>query len=349
MPEGTPPTTPQHPFLSRRDLLAAGIAAAAAGPALARAQTVAARPNEPATTASPAAPKRLLRLAHPTDIHVQPELRAAEGMAACFRHMMSLADPPSLIITGGDLPMDTGSTPEARSKVEWDLYKRVLADTLPARFPIYHTIGNHDIFGRNKKACQATGQEKGFGRRWFLDNFGYPRTYQSFDKSGWHFIILDSIHLDDVGKDFVGRIAGEQLDWLKHDLAATPFTTPIVIVSHVPILSVANYFDKSDAEWKTDGNALEIQRSRMHVDCRDLDALFQRHPNIKLCLSGHLHLLDRCTYNGVTHICDGAVSGVKWKGSKRQTPEGYGLIDLFDDGTFRHEYTTFGWKAQTSK
>ena len=47
----------------------------------------------------------------------------------------------------------------------------------------------------------------------------------------------------------------------------------------------------------------------------------------------------------MTHICDGAVSGAKWKGSKRQTPEGYGLIDLYEDGTFKHQYTQFGWQA----
>lgn len=113
---------------------------------------------------------------------MQPELRAAEGMAACFKHMFSLADAPSLVITGGDLPMDTGSTPEDRSKVEWDLFKRVLADSVPSSVPVHHTIGNHDVFGRNKEKSRATGQEQGFGKRWFLNNFGYERTYRSFDQ-----------------------------------------------------------------------------------------------------------------------------------------------------------------------
>ena len=276
---------------------------------------------------------------------MQPELRAAEGMAACFKHMFSLADAPSLVITGGDLPMDTGSTPEDRSKVEWDLFKRVLADSVPSSVPVHHTIGNHDVFGRNKEKSRATGQEQGFGKRWFLSNFGYERTYRSFDQGGWHFVILDSIHMLADGKEFIGLIGGEQMDWLKADLAATPATTPVVFSSHVPILSVANFFDIEDALWKPNDSRMEIRSSRMHKDCRDLDALFRKHPNVKLCLSGHLHLLDRCEYNGVTHICDGAVSGAKWKGSKRQTPEGYGLIDLYEDGTFKHQYTQFGWQA----
>ena len=331
----TPPRTGDQHVISRRHALLAG-AAAAGTAALAGASG--------ATQPAPQ-PRRALRLAHPTDIHVQPELRGGEGMRACFEHMMSLGDHPDLIITGGDLPMDTGSTPEARSRVQWDLFKRVLADTVPADLPLYHTLGNHDVFGRDKDKSKASGTEAFYGKRWFLDNFGYERTYRSFDRAGWHFVMLDSIDLDAGGKDFVGRIRGEQLDWLRHDLATTPATVPIIIISHVPIISVANYFDRDDEEWKTDGPMLEIKSSRMHVDCRDLDALFQKHPNIKLCLSGHLHLLDRCVYNGITHICDGAVSGAKWKGPKRQTAEGYGLIDLFVDGTFAHRYVEFGWKA----
>ncbi len=267
-------------------------------------------------------------------------------MAAAFTHMMALKDPPEMIITGGDLPMDTASTPEPKSRIEWTLFNKVLADTVPKSIPIHHTIGNHDVFGRDKKKSKSTGDEPYFGKRWFMDNFGYDRTYTSFDAGGWHFIILDSIDVTGVGKEFVGRIPGEQLDWFKQDLAKTPATTPIVVITHVPIVSAANYFDHADAEWKTDGPALEIKTSRMHVDCRDLDALFLKHRNVKLCLSGHLHLLDRCDYNGVTHICDGAVCGAKWNGPKRQTPEGYGLIDLFDDGSFEHQYMTYGWKAE---
>jgi Icc protein len=60
-------------------------------------------------------PKRVLRFAHPTDIHVQPELHGDRGMAAAFKHMFALKDPPEMILTGGDLPMDTASSDQARS------------------------------------------------------------------------------------------------------------------------------------------------------------------------------------------------------------------------------------------
>jgi hypothetical protein len=46
-------------------------------------------------------------------------------------------------------------------------------------------------------------------------------------------------------------------------------------------------------------------------------------------------------YNGVTFICNGAVSGAWWEGSRRQTAPGYGIIDLYADGTFDEQYINY--------
>jgi 3',5'-cyclic AMP phosphodiesterase CpdA len=333
--------------ISRRSVLkssAVALAAAVSGGSLVNLAHGAEATAPPAPTGA----SRVLRFAHPTDIHVQPELSGDKGMAAAFRHMMSLKDPPKMIITGGDLPMDTASSDQHRSATLWKLFNQILADSVPASVPIHHTIGNHDIWGRFKDRCKADGTESVFGKRWFLENFDYPKTYYSLDKAGWHFIVLDSFDMDPTGPEYSSRIVGEQLAWLKADLAATPATTPVVVITHVPIISAANYFDSGD---KPDpgfdpGPDITILRSRMHIDHRMFDVLFQKYRNVKLCLSGHLHQLDKAEYNGVTFICDGAVCGDKWNGPRRHTPEGYGLIDLYADGTFSHQYVEYGWKSQ---
>ncbi|MFA6046312.1 MAG: metallophosphoesterase [Phycisphaerales bacterium] len=322
--------------LSRRALLGAGTALG-----------LASLLRTPAALAAPlrSGRNRVLRFAHPTDTHVEPELRGALGMRTAFEHMMS--QKPELVITGGDLPFDTGSTPEGRSRELWTLFNTIVKDTVGSTVPIYHTIGNHDVFGRDKKKAKATGKEPFYGKQWFLDNFQYTRTFQSFEKGGWKFIILDSINLlPDGSGEFHCKLGDEQMAWFKNELTTTPATTPIVVISHAPIISVANFFDQDDSEWETDGPDLKVPSSRMHVDCRDIHALFDKHPNVKLCLAGHFHQSDRCQFHGVTHITNGAVCGAKWKGPKRGTPEGYGLIDLFDDGTFEHQYMTYGWKAE---
>jgi 3',5'-cyclic AMP phosphodiesterase CpdA len=329
--------------ISRRDSLktaAGAVAAFTAGSSLIKVV----RGAQTAQPLQSAGAKRVLRFAHPTDIHVQPELRGDLGMTAAFKHMFDLKDPPEMILTGGDLPFDTASSDQIRSASLWKLFDKIIDDTVPKSIPIHHTIGNHDIWGRDQELCKANGTEKFYGKQWYLDNFGYPKTYYSFDSAGWHFIILDSFDLVPKSKDFVARITGEQLDWLKADLAATPRTAPIVIVTHVPIFSIANFFDNSERKHQQ-GADITVSHNRMHVDYRELDELFVGYPNIKLCLSGHIHLLDRCDYNGITHICDGAVCGDKWNGPRQHTPEGYGLIDLYSDGTFEHRYMAYGWKA----
>ncbi len=330
-----------NPPISRRSLIktyTTAMAAAAMSSPLAFGQ------SPPATPPGNGA-KRVLRFAHPTDIHVQPELHGDQGMTAAFKHMFDLKDPPQMILTGGDLPFDTASSDQARSASLWKMFDQIIADTVPESIPIHHTIGNHDIWGRDQQKCKTTGNEPLYGKKWYLDNFGYKQTYYSFDSAGWHFIILDSFDLVPNSKDFVSRIVGEQLEWFKADLASTPMTTPIVVVTHVPIFSAANFFDNAEQK-KHEGPDITVSHTRMHVDYRELDQLFAGYPNIKLCLSGHIHLLERCQYNGVTHICDGAVCGDKWNGPRQRTPEGYGLIDLYADGTFAHQYVQYGWKAE---
>ncbi|MCA9285344.1 MAG: hypothetical protein KDA22_09030 [Phycisphaerales bacterium] len=81
-----------------------------------------------------------------------------------------------------------------------------------------------------------------------------------------------------------------------------------------------------------------------------LDHLMMRPDRPELILRGHMHRIDRVEVDGVTYICDGAVSGNWWKGGPGQRDgswarEGYGIVDLNLDGTFAHEYVEFGWKA----
>jgi 3',5'-cyclic AMP phosphodiesterase CpdA len=139
---------------------------------------------------------------------------------------------------------------------------------------------------------------------------------------------------------YIGQLDEPQFDWLKQTLRDTPATTPVVVLSHIPILSASAvlWAQRPDDDFR-------ISRALMHQDCLELKDLFAKHPNVKLCLSGHLHLCDRVDYNGVTYLCNGAVSGNWWKGRHKDCDEGYAVVDLYDDGSFEHEYVKYGWKA----
>jgi Icc protein len=281
--------------------------------------------------------KRTLRMAHLTDVHVQPERSAAEGFAAALRHVQALDDPPEFILNGGDAIMDALEVDAARLDVQWKLWQSVLKDECSLR--VEHCIGNHDVWGWDKKASGTTSEEPGWGKQRTLEEFGLSSRYRSFDAGGWHFIVLDSI-FPDAEDAYVGRIDPEQWEWLTAELAGTPAETPIVVVSHIPILSVATvefepYFTEKPSR----------RRSISHMDFWRLVDLFRPHTNIKLCLSGHLHLLERIEYAGITYICTGAVSGNWWKGNLLHVDEGYAVVDFYDDGSFEHQYVAYGWEV----
>ncbi|MBN1816691.1 MAG: metallophosphoesterase [Sedimentisphaerales bacterium] len=280
--------------------------------------------------------RRILRLAHMTDIHVQPERWADKGLTACLRHIQDLKDRPSLILTGGDTVMDSFGQDEQRTSTQWNLYRSILKSECSV--PVRSCIGNHDVWGWNRKDSKTTGDEPLWGKKRAVHELNIPDRFYSFDQAGWHFIMLDATSSD--GRDgYVARLDDEQFDWLSRDLARTPVSSPVLVVSHEPILSAAAFFDGDNEEsgdWK-------VPAAWMCIDARRLKDLFKDHPNVKLCLSGHLHLVDRVDYCGVSYICDGAVCAGWWKGDYQECDEGYGLIDLYDDGSFAHQYVSFDW------
>ena len=79
----------------------------------------------------------------------------------------------------------------------------------------------------------------------------------------------------------------------------------------------------------------------MHTDFISLKKLFLAHPNIKICLSSHIHLQDELEYLGIKYYCNGAVCGNWWKGSFQEFAPGYAIIELFDDGTSARNMVTY--------
>lgn len=274
------------------------------------------------------APKRVLRIAHLTDIHVQPHLWAAKGFAKCLQHLQELEIKPDLVLNTGDSVMGSSGISRDKAAREWVLYNKVLASENST--PVVSCIGNHDIW------CPPAASFTD-GKKWAMDESKLARSYSSFDQNGWHIILLDSIHARPEGKGYYARLDEAQMDWLREDLDNTPSHTPILIASHIPILSASVFFDGDnlkDNQWVVPG-------SWMHTDSAQIVKLFNRYKNVKLAVSGHIHLLDRVIYNDVTYCCNGAVSGNYWMGKYKQTSPGYAIVDLFDDGSFSNEYVKY--------
>ncbi|MFN3166604.1 MAG: metallophosphoesterase family protein [Phycisphaeraceae bacterium] len=275
--------------------------------------------------------KRVLRLAHMTDTHVQPERAGDEGFAACLKHAHSLDDPPTFILFGGDNVMNVDSKGNTGERA--DQLIDVWNATLKAHCKLPHTtcIGNHDILGLEQDA----------GKAWAVKQFGLEDKYFGFDRAGWRFIVLDSTTPLDTG-GYKARLDDDQFAWLQQELEQTPADRPVLVLSHIPIITVTSFFDGNNE--KT-GNWV-VPGSWMHIDARRIKDLFHKHKNVKLCLSGHEHLVDQVTYNGVTYCCNGAVSGAWWKGNYHECAPGYGVTDLYEDGSFHNQYVVYGWQPK---
>ena len=206
----------------------------------------------------------------------RPSSNEAPAQPEVYQDLIDLAilEEPHLVIMTGDYVYRVTDN-NAENLQAWKMFNEV-TDRLGHYAPILGVIGNHDTGA-------ATGSVH---PEYYFDAFTFydaPSTYFSFDYAGVHFVFLDA---EQLGLE--GRITGTQYDWLVNDLSAT--TQPLKIVaSHRPLYACSHI-----------GSALDV-----NVTERDrLQSLFEDE-NVTLYFTGHDHLYNRLTVNGVTHIIAG--------------------------------------------
>jgi len=317
--------------LDRRRFLSLSAAAAAASALPTPAQSTAQSTPPPSKAGT-------LRLIFFTDTHTQPELSAAEGTALALGKIKSLK--PDLCIQGGDHCFDLAAVPRERSLLLLELYQKT--EHALDGIPIHHVIGNHDVFGRDPGANVSTSDPL-YGKKAFEQRFN-TKTYRSFDDGGYHFILLDSIQITPQ-RDFDAMVDPDQLAWLTHDIASTPAATPILVVSHVPLVSAApQYAPPGDRASKAAAyQAITGLHGFLLGNAREVTQLFEGH-NVIAVLQGHTHINETVFWRDTPYITSGAVCGNWWKGSRWGTPEGFTVLDLHD-GTAHWHYETYGWKS----
>ena len=278
-----------------------------------------------------AAPKRVLRIAHLTDIHLQHGKEAPQGLTDCLHHLQSLHPAPDFIFNGGDTIDDALMHTKEHVKGEWDLWDSILKNECD--IPVEHCIGNHDVWGLPTAKFDSL-----YGKKFALERMQLDHSYRSFDKNGWHFIVLDSTHEKKNGIWYTAKLGDEQTEWLAADLASVSENTPVLILSHIPILTATVFLD----DYQIRNGKFELPGGWMHTDVKEIMNILHAHPNVKLCISGHIHLADHVVYNGIHFYCNGAVAGDWWKNEYyHETRAGYAVIDLFDDGSFTNQYQSY--------
>lgn len=306
-------------FRTRRQFL--GTASAWAGAAL--------LPWSRAAAWAAAGPASPLRITFFTDVHARLEWDTPEAMGRCADRIKEQA--ADLVICGGDLITDGFTSTSAQVAPRWARVRETLLDRCGA--PVHAALGNHDLVGVVPDDGHPAEPEP---RRDFLRATGLERTYRSMDAGGCHIVFLDPIEPTGDALRYRGVIGPGQLQWLRDDLAGVEARTPVIVMTHMPLLT--GFFQA------TQGATTPAPVNRVVVNSRDVLELFRAH-NLVAVLQGHLHVNELLRWRNTTFITGGAVCGQWWRGPWQGTPEGFGVITLRDDRV-EWAYQEYGWQAR---
>jgi len=160
----------------------------------------------------------------------------------------ALRQSPSLVLHTGDL------THLAKAE-EFDTLDQVLKGMNTK--DTFYVPGEHDVFSDDGQI--------------YLDRYGKGTLgtgWQSFDYHGVHFIGL--VNVRNLGAGRLGTLGGEQLAWMKKDVAGLTDSTPVVVFAHVPLWSVYPKWG-----WGTEDGAAAL-------------SLLKRFGSVTV-LNGHIH------------------------------------------------------------
>jgi len=217
-----------------------------------------------------------VRIGMCTDVHLST-MHDSEYRITTFINSMKKEN-PDFIIELGDF-----ATPDPRYAPYFAIWNSFPGEK-------HHVIGNHEMDG-------------GFSREQTMAYLQMNSSYYSFDKNGFHFIVLDGNDKKDPEargyKQFIGQ---PQIAWLRADLART--THPVVIFSHQGLTLYQSEDETYGVEnWK------EIQQI--------LTKHNQTHPGRKVvaCFNGHTHYDDAIQIDGIWYITITSMS-YHWLGEK---------------------------------
>lgn len=231
-----------------------------------------------------------------TDIHLKNEPLVLNSYRKVINQINEIS--PDFVLSGGDQVYDVmrGNEPKSDS-----LFSLFIKESKAIKAPIYPAVGNHELFGIYEESPSDSSHHY-YKLGMYEKYFGKP--YYSFDHKGWHFIVLNS--LDVKGYKYIESFDQQQLSWLSEDLKTISPTTPIVIMTHIPLVSVQNQM-KEPKDGISYGPSL--------VNKYKLFEILKPY-NLKLVLQGHIHYFEDIMVDGKTRfISGGAVAGrPSWKG-----------------------------------
>ncbi len=197
------------------------------------------------------------------------------------------------------------------------------------------TLGNHDYHGLGETPLCL--QEV-----WAATNAA-PVVRSHTLSEDWLLINLPSIKvIPESVHGYDAMLSDEEFNQfesllLLNDCDAQPKN--VMIMSHVPIMSITPLMDRKHPMTR---KSYEFPANHIHADCYRIVRMLENYPQVKLAVSGHMHMVDEVKYNGVSYINCGSLCGMWWG---RETYKGHHagnmFINLNEDGTWYSNYEHF--------
>ncbi|GAK36385.1 calcineurin-like phosphoesterase C-terminal domain-containing protein [Bacteroides graminisolvens] len=176
-------------------------------------------------------------------------------------------------------------------------------------FPFYQVLGNHDMdYSNETHESSRRSYQKAFGP-----------DYYSFNIGNIHYIVLNDVFYYGYAYHYMGYIDGQQLEWLKKDLAQVAKGTTVMIALHIPTMY-------TDAD--TRPNMEKRQKNSLINNKAFYECLKGYNVHI---LAGHSHTQWNTVINdSITEHTHAAASAAWWQGEVGLdgTPKGYTVYEV---------------------
>lgn len=245
----------------------------------------------------------VLRIALLSDIHYaekEPKINrfyreSPSKLAAAAMEFAKHA--PDFLVELGDLIDSVGSV-----KADKEHLARIHEELAVLANERHYVLGNH---------CVET-----LAKEEFLAAVGREKSYYSFDRSGWHFVVLDGCFRGDGvpygrknAKWTDTKLPGEEIEWLRADLEATD--RPCILFLHQR-LDLAN------------DNAYAVKNADA------VRTLLERSGKVRLVLQGHYHKGDYKEIAGIPYCT--LTSLVEGTGASNNA---FSLLEIDANGAMR--------------
>jgi Icc protein len=200
-----------------------------------------------------------------TDVHFGPEARwhgklrklthLAGELTRDFVRQMNDEVKPDLVVNLGDDIEDESREADLRR------YGECQAILRGAKAELVNVAGNHDLIHMNREDLSRFWQRSG-------------PLYYSFDRAGWHFVVLHTLERQDVDV----RVPDTQIAWLRGDLAAAK--GPAIVLMH----HSASEQDVEDSRWWPGRPHMALVKERA-----ELRRVFEQSGRVRAVFNGHLH------------------------------------------------------------